>query len=98
MECTVEPRYNEVPMDWQNVLAIKRFRYIEVLFHVSVPVTGVNKIIRYTGYLVILRVPMYLIILKAFRKFVICAGPSCLLTFPVKPPFMPWKIYAHVSQ
>ena len=63
MECIVEPRYNEVPRDWQNFLAIKRFRYIEVLFHVSVPVTGVNKIIRYTGYLVILRVPMYLIIL-----------------------------------
>ena len=28
MECIVEPRYNEVPRDWQNFLAIKRFRYI----------------------------------------------------------------------
>ena len=31
---TVEPRYNEVPRDWQNVFAITRFRYIEVLFHI----------------------------------------------------------------
>ena len=59
----MEPRYNDVLRDWKNFLAIKRFRYIEVLFHIPVPVTGVNKIIRYTGYLVILRVPMYLIIL-----------------------------------
>lgn len=63
MECTVETREGPIARNWQNFLAIKRFRYIEVLFHVSVPVTGVNKIIRYTGYLVILRVPMYLIIL-----------------------------------
>ena len=32
-ENTVEPRYKEVPTDWQNLFAIKRFRYIEVLFH-----------------------------------------------------------------
>ena len=25
----VEPRYNEGPMDWQNLLAVTRFRYIE---------------------------------------------------------------------
>ena len=31
---TVEPRCNEVPRDWQNVFAITRFRYIEVLFHI----------------------------------------------------------------
>ena len=31
---TVEPRYNEVPRDWQNVFAITRFRYIELLFHI----------------------------------------------------------------
>ena len=30
---TVEPRYNEVPRDWQNMFAITRFRCIEVLFH-----------------------------------------------------------------
>ena len=29
---TVEPRYNEGPRDWQNLFAITRFRYIEVLF------------------------------------------------------------------
>ena len=31
---TVEPRYYEVPRDCQNVFAIMRFRYIEVLFHI----------------------------------------------------------------
>ena len=30
----MEPQYNEVPRDWQNVFAIARFRYIEVLFHI----------------------------------------------------------------
>ena len=29
-----QPRYNEVPRDWQNPFAITRFRYIEVLFHI----------------------------------------------------------------
>jgi len=31
---TVEPPYNEGPGDWQNMCAITRFRYIEVLFHI----------------------------------------------------------------
>ena len=31
---TVEPPYNEGPRDWQNLLTITRFRYIEVLFHI----------------------------------------------------------------
>ena len=30
---TVEPRCDEGPRDWQNLFAIPRFRYIEVLFH-----------------------------------------------------------------
>ena len=30
----MEPRYNEGSRDWQNLFAIKRFRYIEVLFHI----------------------------------------------------------------
>ena len=30
----MEPRYNEGPRDWQNLFAIKRFRYIKVLFHI----------------------------------------------------------------
>ena len=29
-----QPRYNEVPRDWQNPFAIKRLGYIEVLFHI----------------------------------------------------------------
>ena len=30
-----EPRYNEVPRDWQNLFAITRFRYNKVLSHIS---------------------------------------------------------------
>ena len=39
---TVEPRYNEVPGDWQNVFAITRFRYIEVL-STHFPITAIQK-------------------------------------------------------
>ena len=31
---TVKARYKEGSRDWQNLFAIKRFRYIEVLFHI----------------------------------------------------------------
>ena len=31
---TVEPQYNKGPGDWQNMFAIPRLRYIEVLFHI----------------------------------------------------------------
>ena len=34
MHATVEPRFNEVPRDWQNVFTITRFSYIKVLFHI----------------------------------------------------------------
>ena len=30
---TVEPQYNKGRRDWQNLFAITRFCYIEVLFH-----------------------------------------------------------------
>ena len=30
----VEPTYNEGPRDWQNLFAVSRFRYIEVLFYI----------------------------------------------------------------
>ena len=29
----MEPEYNKVPRDWQNLFAITRFCYIKVLFH-----------------------------------------------------------------
>ena len=32
LHSTVEPRNN--PRDWQNLFAITRFRYIDVLFHI----------------------------------------------------------------
>ena len=50
----MEPRYNEVPRDWQNVFAITRFRYIEVL-SIYFNITGVKKIVRYTKDFVIQR-------------------------------------------
>ena len=31
--CTVEPRYSEGPMDWQNLFAISRFCYIELHYN-----------------------------------------------------------------
>ena len=31
---TVEARYNEGPRDWQNLFAITRFLYVEVIFHI----------------------------------------------------------------
>ena len=31
--CTVESRYNEGLRDWQNLFALRRFRFIECLFH-----------------------------------------------------------------
>ena len=31
---TVEPRYNKVPIDWQNLFAIPRLGYIKILFHI----------------------------------------------------------------
>ena len=34
MHATVEPRFNELPRDWQNVFTITRFGYIKVLFHI----------------------------------------------------------------
>ena len=34
MRGTVEPRNNEGPRDWQSMIAITRFRYIQVLFHI----------------------------------------------------------------
>ena len=31
---TAEPQFNKVPRDCQNVLAVKRIRHIQVLFHI----------------------------------------------------------------
>ena len=30
----MEPQFNEGPRGWQNLFAITRFRYIEILFHI----------------------------------------------------------------
>ena len=46
---TVEPRYNEVPRDWQNVFVITRFRYIEVLFHIFYYYSGKQNRSLYRG-------------------------------------------------
>ena len=49
---TVEPRYSEVLRDWHNLFAIKRFRYIKVLFHIFYYYWG-KEIVRYTEDFVI---------------------------------------------
>ena len=41
-------RYNEGPRDWQNLLAITRLRYIEVLSFTHFTITGLKKNVRYT--------------------------------------------------
>ena len=46
---TVEPRYNEGPGDWQNLFAITRFRYIQVLFHMSYYYWGKENRLLYRG-------------------------------------------------
>ena len=53
--CTVDPRYHEKPSDWQNMFAMTRFRYMEVLLFIYFTITGVKKIFRYTEDLVIQR-------------------------------------------
>ena len=50
---TVEPRYNEVPRDRQNLFTITRFCYMEVLFHNILLLLGVKKIIPYTEAFII---------------------------------------------
>lgn len=39
---TVEPWYNKVPRNWQNLFAKTRFRYIGVLFHIILTVYTVE--------------------------------------------------------
>ena len=40
---SLKPRYNEGPRDWQNLFAIPRFRYIEVLLHIFYYYWGMKK-------------------------------------------------------
>ena len=54
--CTVEPRFNEGPSDWQNVFAIltrSRYKYRGSFSYLSM--TGVKKIVIYTKDFVIHR-------------------------------------------
>ena len=51
----MDPKYHEKPSDWQNVFAMTRFRYMEVLLFIYFTITGVKKIFRYTEDLVIQR-------------------------------------------
>ena len=37
---TAEPQCNKVPRDCENVLAVKRIRYIQVLFHILPTLLG----------------------------------------------------------
>ena len=51
----MDPRYHEKPSDWQNMFAMTRFRYMEVLLFIYFTITGIKKIFRYTEDLVIQR-------------------------------------------
>ena len=51
-KCTVEPRRHEGPRDWQNLLAIPMFRYIEVLFDIIILLLLGWRNFRYTEDLV----------------------------------------------
>ena len=46
---TVEPRFNEGPRDWQNMFAITRFRYIDVLFYIFFYYWGKENLSLYQG-------------------------------------------------
>ena len=54
----MEPPYNEEPRHWQNLFAITRFRYIEVLFHVFCCYWGKQNPSLYRG-LRYIEVPLY---------------------------------------
>ena len=45
----VEPHYNKVPRDWQNLFAITKFRYIKVLFHMLYYYWGKENRLLYRG-------------------------------------------------
>ena len=44
---TVDPRYNEGQGDWQNILAITRFR-LSGFYSTYFTITGAKNIVRYT--------------------------------------------------
>ena len=47
----VEPQNNAMSRDWQNLLAIKSFRYIENLFHIFYYYWGKEDRLLYRGFL-----------------------------------------------
>ena len=70
----MDPRYHEKPSDWQNMFAMTRFRYMEVLLFTYFTITGVKKIFRYTEDLVIQRFVrsrfLTYVILNDYRKVI----------------------------
>ena len=53
--CTVEPRYNEGPRDWQNMFAIRGFRFINKKF--VIPTTSLYRGLLYRGSSVPIETP-----------------------------------------
>ena len=70
----MDPRYHEKPSDWQNMFAMTRFRYMEVLLFIYFTITGIKKIFRYTEDLVIQRFVrsrfLTYVILNDYRKVI----------------------------
>ena len=62
----MEPRYNEVPRDWQNLFATTRF------VSISYAITGVKKIVRYTEDLDTGEGSSFINIRKVFKNYIAC--------------------------
>ena len=74
----VQPRYNQRPGDWQNLLAKTRIRYIEVLFHIFYYYLGkesppLNRGLRYIEVCYI-EVLFHTFYYEVGQKYIVLAG------------------------
>ena len=72
----MEPRYNGVPRDWQNLFAIARF------FSIYYAITGVNKTVLYAEDFVMGEGSSFINIRKVFK--IISLALKCCLSYVIK--------------
>ena len=72
----MEPRYNEVPRDWQKLFAIARF--VSIYY----AITGVNKIVLYAEDFVMGEGSSFINIQKVFK--IISLALKCCLRYVIK--------------
>ena len=72
----MEPRYNGVPRDWQNLFAIARF--VSIYY----AITGVNKIVLYAEDLVMGEGSSFINIQKVFK--IISLALKCCPSYVIK--------------